>query len=88
MPLSNVEDKFQGYPVRDSFVGYISPRIRDHIESLEGFIARCYYPDPFYPELPKKEIGTIGNVRIIIDNRMDPSKIRIQAMYTKEFNIK
>lgn len=80
-------EKFGGYPVRDSFIGYVSPTLKDHIEDMASFISRGNYPDPHYPELPKNEIGQISNLRIVLKERMDPNKVEIDYITRSTFDI-
>ena len=86
-PGSQDEYPQDGYgcaPVCDSFMGYIHPSRAHEAEKCNGFI-----PVESYPVQPLKEneIGAVGNMRILISNKVDRSEIVVKSVTHTQFKI-
>ncbi len=79
------QDKYGAAPCRDSFIGYINSSLYKDAQDCNGFIPVLMYPFAGV-ELPN-EIGAIGNMRIVLDKKIDPSKIAVDSISRREFNI-
>lgn len=76
---------YGGGPYRDSFIGYINPVLKDQVLNTNGFIPVYCYPDS--TKALNNEVGAVGNMRIVLDENIDQTKMIVDAISRREFKI-
>ena len=67
------------FPVKNSFKIYFHKSKLDELVNVEGYIPIVFYPKPKLRR--KNEIGTIGNFRVFIDEKLQEDMVKIIAKF-------